>query len=161
MQSVASDPVTRQIVVLRKRAGRPFQLQTTHVLFPWAKQAQPANVHPGRSFRKIVLLDGGEQLSGLHRTLLIRAARRKKIGLILTTHSRLSIVPLIAELHPDLDHFLAIARKLQQRADRPLSDAQLRSAYQQCGGDYRLSLRRLYDVYAGQLAERVDHSRSA
>jgi hypothetical protein len=155
------DRVPASMVIVRKQSGVPLALQTSQTLTPLSAPNPSVALDQRCPLNRIILLDGGEQLSLLHRFLMILAARRLNTGLVLTTHRALAGIPLIATLQPSIDHFVEIAGRLQQNAPMRLTDAQIRAAYLECNGDYRLSLRMLYDQYARQIHSQAPQSRSA
>ena len=90
------------------------------------------------------VIDGIERLSWLQRKLLVTDCRKRGIGLLVTTHRRLSNLPILYETSFDADRFNKILSYLgsDQYADRYL---QLANKH---GQDCREMLFALYDLHA-------------
>lgn len=101
--------------------------------------------------RRLVLIDGVERLSFLHRWLLIHHCRRNRIGLILTSHRRLAGLPVVATMKPTpeilhriVDHVLSNSNTDNTWIpDR----GSIESVFFQHRGDLRESLMTLYDRF--------------
>ena len=99
---------------------------------------------------ELVILDGLEQLTFLHRMCLVQAFRDKQTNLIVTCHKPVSFIRHRLDFRPSVSTFRSIANTLLENADFDLSDEETDAVFQLCGGNYRTGLSMLYDRYTAK-----------
>lgn len=96
---------------------------------------------PVGSPRKLLVIDGVERLSWLQRKLLLADCRRKKIGLLVTTHRRLFGLPVFFETSFDEIQF----RKILSHLSSQQYETQYQRLSKRFGENCREMLFELYD----------------
>jgi len=94
---------------------------------------------------QLLIVDGFKRLPWLHRRMLIANAKRKKIGLLITTHRRIRGIKVLCELTPNLESLAYVVRHLQPD---PMPDStRIEDAFKRTNGNIRESLMVLYDWF--------------
>jgi hypothetical protein len=104
--------------------------------------------------RRVVVVDGYEQLGGWHRWRLARRCRRRGWGLLISCHESLGF-PTLCRTRVELNLAQRLVRDLLPPDDRRIGDEEIRAAFQAHAGDMRETFFALYDVYeAGRSIDR-------
>ncbi len=106
------------------------------------------------SFRKlrsaenisVIVVDGYEQLSWLARMRLKHFCRRRKLGLLVSTH-RPAGFPTLCTLRPGLPLAQKLAAQLQQGYRELVTPTDVAACYAAAHGDLREMFFALYDIY--------------
>ena len=101
----------------------------------------------GPSRPSLVIVDGIETLSAINRYLMLQNFARKNAAVLLTTHRRLTGVPVLTRLEPTVEHFRSIVDELLVGHEYRLPESQIEKAFHECRGDYRSAIWKLYDQY--------------
>ncbi len=96
--------------------------------------------------RRVVIVDGYEQLGRWHRWRLARRCRRRGWGLLVSCHEPLSF-PTLCRTRVEFDLARRLVRELLPPDDRRIGDEEIRAAFQAHAGDMRETFFALYDVY--------------
>jgi energy-coupling factor transporter ATP-binding protein EcfA2 len=96
--------------------------------------------------RRIVIVDGYEQLGRWHRWRLARRCRRRGWGLLVSGHEPLGF-PTLCRTRVELDLAQSLVRDLLPEGDLRIGDEEVRAAFQAHDGDMRETFFALYDVY--------------
>ena len=96
--------------------------------------------------RRVVIVDGYEQLGRWHRWRLARRCRQRGWSLLVSCHEPMGF-PTLYLTSVDLDLAVQLARKLMPAGDRSIGDDEIRAAFQAQNGDLRETFFALYDVY--------------
>jgi len=96
--------------------------------------------------RRIVIVDGYEQLGRWHRWRLARRCRRRGWGLLVSCHEPLGFSTL-CRTRVEFDLAQSLVRDLLPRGELRIGDEEIRAAFQAHGGDMRETFFALYDVY--------------
>ena len=95
---------------------------------------------------ELCFIDGVDQLSGGWQRKLIHAA--EKHAVVWTGHQKLpGNLPMLAELHPDLNVFRQLVERLLANAGKSLEQDLIDEAFRQADGDFRRAFGRLYDSW--------------
>jgi hypothetical protein len=108
----------------------------------------PADFHqmPDPGEGAVVIVDGYEQLSGRSRFALRRFCRRRKLGLLVTSHTSVGL-PDLCRISAGLDVAGEIVRYLLGDESRLVSDDEFAARFHRHEGDLREMLFSLYDLY--------------
>lgn len=139
----SSEIVTTRFVVVRNRH------QVENVVSSLSQyQTQTQTEKSSEPSSELVVIDGVERLSLLHRVALLRFARRScpRTRVLITSHRQQAGWPLIAELKPTQTHFCQIASQLLE-SDSEIPDMLFKQAYKNACGNYRQALMELYDQF--------------
>lgn len=98
------------------------------------------------SSQTVLVVDGFEQLGRLARQWIGWRTTRTRAGLLCTTHEPLGL-PTIATLAPDLSHATALFRRLIKHTASPVTETDLRDAFNACNGNIRDTWFYLYDLH--------------
>jgi hypothetical protein len=98
-----------------------------------------------------VVVDGYEQLSWWARRKLSRRVKERGAGLLVTSHAPTGL-PLLIEVSPRLDVAEQVVRSLVSSSEM-ISRDDIHQAFQDCGGNLRETLFRLYDLYENRVRE--------
>jgi hypothetical protein len=133
-------------------AGRQvesFALRAEQVSLP-----QEPKQHPwGR--RTLVVVDGYEQLTRWQRFRLRSACRRRRAGLLITTH-RPQGLPTLWTTNPTPELAWTVVQRLQRETSEPLiSKEDVHHYFARNRGDLRETLFSLYDVFEQRAADRA------
>lgn len=125
-------------------AGKQIELFTLH-------QGQPRlDVEPRRirnwNERTQIIVDGYEQLSWWHRWRLVRECRKRRAGLLVTTHRDLGL-PTLFETRGSLETTQLIASRLLGDETHLISSQDVAAAFHQNRSNVRETLFALYDLY--------------
>lgn len=101
----------------------------------------------------LLVIDGYEQLGRLSRLWLKWQVRRRQLGLLVTTHTPVSL-PLLYRTPstPQLTH--AVVRQLAEAEESGITDADIRSAHDRHSGNLREVLFELYDLFQDRQRDR-------
>lgn len=94
----------------------------------------------------LVVVDGYEQLAAWNRLRLRRCCRRQGLGLLVTVHTAVRL-PLLFSTDATVELAQRIVQCLLGRLPWPVSDAELRHAFERHQGNLRELLFDLYDAY--------------
>ena len=94
--------------------------------------------------RKLLIIDGYEQLGWLERLRVQLPSRRTGDGLLVTSH-RCAGLPTLVELSPGLAHVCVLASVLCGHRPRQISYGDLAASYARCGSNVREIFFELYD----------------
>lgn len=103
----------------------------------------------GRGRGVLVLVDGAEQLPGWRFWLLRGACARRGWGLLVTAHRPLGL-PTLYRTHVDVALARQVVGAVLARSPRMpalVTEHEVDGALQECGGNLREALFRLYDLY--------------
>lgn len=120
-------------LVLRKQSGK-LQIKS---------EFQRVDRATGRT---LLIVDGIEVVSRLHRRLLV-ASCRNRFGLLLTAHRPIAGVPLLLQLSPSFELAKRLVDRLvsNQEGLTPPGENEIRVAFELSNGNIREMLMRLYD----------------
>ena len=112
---------------------------------PWrtVRDQLPNSVTPGHA----VLIDGAEQLGTVGWSRFLLATRNA--GRLVATLHRPGLLPTLIECRTDRDLLCDLVKELAAE-DAPRLASDLDLLFQRHGGNIRMCLRDLYDVYAGR-----------
>lgn len=96
------------------------------------------------SSQSLMVIDGLEQLSWLHRLAVVHHARARYRGLLVTSHRPVAGIPTLWHVDRDFEIFRAVAMRLQDQRF-PLPGEALSRAFAQAKGNIREALFLLYD----------------
>jgi hypothetical protein len=96
--------------------------------------------------RTLLLVDGFDALGWLSRRALIHHAARRRIGLIVTTHSR-QPMPVLYRTMAEWSWFTEVVNELTTGFPPLISAGRVREAFQRHAPNIREALFELYDVY--------------
>ena len=94
--------------------------------------------------REILFIDGIEGLGLLQRFFALRKLKSRRTQLVLTAHQKLSGYPVLATVHPKLETFRKLARKLHPTTDSTWQ-TKVDAAFADAEGDFREAFFLLYD----------------
>ncbi len=103
---------------------------------------------PSRS--SLVAVDGYEQLSSWSRISLQRACRRRRLGLIVTSHVPVGL-PDLATTSVDLALARQVVERMQEGHPALITQDDVAAMFAKHNGDLREMLFDLYDVYADRM----------
>lgn len=106
-----------------------------------------------------LIVDGFEQLHPLCKVMLLWQCRRRRCGLLVTTHVPWWLLPVVHQNKPSLDVTYKLVRQLAPDDPR-LTCAAVRAAFEKCDGNVRETLLCLYDVCQRESATVVTPSSS-
>ncbi|MEM9410464.1 MAG: hypothetical protein AAGA30_05090, partial [Planctomycetota bacterium] len=97
--------------------------------------------------RGLIVIDGIERLSAIHRLALFSYARRNQIKILVTTHRKLLGVDTLVSLRPNLNDFKKIVGRLlgDDLDQMPLET--ITRAFHCSKKNYLVAIRQLYDAY--------------
>lgn len=95
------------------------------------------------SNRQLLIIDGLERFSRLHRWLLLENVRRRRIGLLITTHRQMFGIPVLFKTRPSLDTLNQLIRQLAPGL--AIEQGIVKSSLANSGGSIRESLMTLYN----------------
>lgn len=99
----------------------------------------------GELSQTLMVVDGLERLSWLHRWLLVRFLKLKAAGLLVTTHKIIRGLPVIFQTTPSYESFRRLVAQLQP--EDLLDEAIISACYQHHAPDVREALMELYDCW--------------
>ena len=95
----------------------------------------------------LMIIDGVERLSKVHRWALKRACQTREVGLLATVHRPNTWLSTIATLRPQKSIFVQIAERLQSESVAKLDADEMESAFENSNCDFREAFMSLYDRY--------------
>jgi energy-coupling factor transporter ATP-binding protein EcfA2 len=129
-----------ELVMFQLRSGQralPTRLAATR-----SKRERQAD----KRARRIIIVDGYEQLSRWHGWRLRRHCVRRKLGLLVTTH-RACRLPLVVEMRPTLATAQKLFSRLLSEGDNLLTSSDVATMFARHDGNLRETLFGLYDLY--------------
>lgn len=123
-------------------------LEVRYIELHAGQRRLPTNLRKLASAAKIsvIIVDGYEQLSWLARMWLKRFCRRRKLGLLVSTHHPAGLTTL-ATLRPSLPLAQKIVAQLQQGYPELVLPADVAACFAATYGNLRETLFALYDIY--------------
>jgi energy-coupling factor transporter ATP-binding protein EcfA2 len=104
--------------------------------------------------RRIVIIDGYEQLGRWHRWRMAQRCRRRDWGLLVTCHQPLKF-PVLYQTGVDISLALWLVRELLPPGEERIRDEDVRTAFQAQDGNLRETFFALYDDYEARRAART------
>jgi hypothetical protein len=138
-------------------SGKSTLIETLrHTLLAWGRHVTAIALHNGqhwlprgelrRAFsppRPLVLIDGYEQLNWFARVWLRWRCRRSRAGLLVTSH-RMTGLPLLIRLEPDLDSIQQVVAALTEDRQTRVTSADIIASHDCHGSNVR---ELLFDLY--------------
>lgn len=106
--------------------------------------------------RTLLILDGIESLSWIHRHSLLQYLTRHYFATLITGHRPVRRLPILDKFAPDPTHFRNIVDGLQSASECKLTPTEIESCYQLHSYNYRNALFALYDLWEAKTAAQSD-----
>jgi hypothetical protein len=121
-----------------------------HTLHDGQRRLSREHPLPSQS-NDVLVIDGYEQLNWWGRREVRRAVQHASAGLLVTSHAAVAGLPTIFTTRPTWELSRRVVRELTPSLPAlNLSEDELRRRYEQCNGNLRELLFKLYDLYESQ-----------
>ena len=105
------------------------------------------------SVETLLVLDGVERLSWFQRLALLKSCRKKRIGLLLTSHRHVWGVRTLVELEPKFSRFESVCNELTAGREFQLASQRLHEIFSNVKGNMREALMTCYDDFEASRAK--------